>query len=349
MNRRTCLKALVCSLVLTAGLNSALGVAQPTIQPQIPSSLFQVFGTWPEPIEIKRVLAANEAAAVMLNSVAPAQLVGWPTALNQTSLSWLSASSTKLPVIGGLEGTELPLSLDQLRDLSPDVIVAVGDGTPQQQAQAERVSTASGIPYVLIKGQLQDAPEQLLWLGSLLGQQRHGQQLASTAQQVLDLAQPVTVSAPTVYWAEGETGLKTTTASSDLSQVFQVAGLKNVVPEEGAPEITLEQIKTWKPDFILTADPAFYQHVFEELDWQEVSAVQNQRVFFVPQVPFGWLDKPASINRLLGIQWLAAVVQQKPEHELINELRHLFIMLYQTDPGVEQLQQLLATPMQFAD
>ena len=35
-------------------------------------------------------------------------------------------------------------------------------------------------------------------------------------------------------------------------------------------------------------------------------AVQQHRAYIAPDVPFGWLDEPPSINRLLGLAVLSA-------------------------------------------
>ena len=37
-------------------------------------------------------------------------------------------------------------------------------------------------------------------------------------------------------------------------------------------------------------------------------AVANGRVYAPPDVPFGWLDAPPSLNRLPGVQWLARIL-----------------------------------------
>jgi iron complex transport system substrate-binding protein len=31
-------------------------------------------------------------------------------------------------------------------------------------------------------------------------------------------------------------------------------------------------------------------------------------VYVPPDVPFGWFDAPPSLNRLLGVQWLARIL-----------------------------------------
>ena len=38
--------------------------------------------------------------------------------------------------------------------------------------------------------------------------------------------------------------------------------------------------------------------------WRSLRAVREGHAFVAPSLPFGWLDEPPSINRLLGLAWL---------------------------------------------
>jgi len=38
-----------------------------------------------------------------------------------------------------------------------------------------------------------------------------------------------------------------------------------------------------------------------------VAAVSNNRVHLAPTVPFGWIDDPPFVNRLIGLAWLANI------------------------------------------
>jgi iron complex transport system substrate-binding protein len=39
--------------------------------------------------------------------------------------------------------------------------------------------------------------------------------------------------------------------------------------------------------------------------WQAVRAVKEGHAFIAPSLPFGWIEEPPSINRLLGVAWLS--------------------------------------------
>ena len=38
--------------------------------------------------------------------------------------------------------------------------------------------------------------------------------------------------------------------------------------------------------------------------WQSVRAVRDGRVHLSPKLPFGWVDFPPGVNRLIGLWWL---------------------------------------------
>lgn len=353
MNRRALIKALGSALLFTGGLGSPVVFSQSA--PIVTSPLFHVFGTLPEPVEIQRIFAAGAPAGVLLNSLTPKQLLGWPFALPEKALPWLSEYSRQLPVVGRLAGRGSTISTEQLLALRPDVIVDIGDVNDHYLSMAKQLSEQTGIPYILVEGRVQDTPEQLRILGALLGHQRHGQQLSIAAQELLDEViakrSHLKGDVPAMYFARSATGLETGVGNSIHSEIIHLVGAKNVaasVEGERLAQVSMEQILVWNPDVILTQDKAFYQGVYENPVWKDLPAVRNKQVLFVPNVPFGWLDVPPSINRLFGAVWLSAWLHKEEQAVLIEKLRHLFILYLAFDPGVDRLQALLANPVEFA-
>ena len=57
------------------------------------------------------------------------------------------------------------------------------------------------------------------------------------------------------------------------------------------------------PDVIILSDPAA-RGVLSSPDWVQLRAVREGRAVIAPSVPFGWIEEPPSINRLLGLAWL---------------------------------------------
>ena len=77
--------------------------------------------------------------------------------------------------------------------------------------------------------------------------------------------------------------------------------------------------------------------------WQAVAAVKAKRVYLSPRLPFGWVDHPTSVNRLLGLKWLPQVFYPDVFKGDIRAQAHEFYRLfYQIELSEAQLDTLLA-------
>ena len=72
--------------------------------------------------------------------------------------------------------------------------------------------------------------------------------------------------------------------------------------------------KTQAPARIAENKKAAFNYFFEEkheagvvLHGWEVKAVREGRVYSVPRWPHNWIDRPPSVMRVLGVQWLAGL------------------------------------------
>lgn len=121
-----------------------------------------------------------------------------------------------------------------------------------------------------------------------------------------------------VYYAEGEQGLQTDPSGSWHSQSFDFAGAINVakgdiVDVKGMSPASIEQIMVWNPDVVLcwtgyASEMSTYQYVTSANYWKPVKAVAKKRVYQIPFVPFGWIDRPPCTNRILGTVWVAQLL-----------------------------------------
>jgi iron complex transport system substrate-binding protein len=95
---------------------------------------------------------------------------------------------------------------------------------------------------------------------------------------------------------------------------------------------------------IVTIDPNFHGAVWRDPLWQGVAAVRAGRVYLAPGVPFGWIDFPPSINRLIGLRWLArALYPEAFPEDLRPAVRDFFTRAYHRTPSDAQLDALLAS------
>jgi iron complex transport system substrate-binding protein len=76
--------------------------------------------------------------------------------------------------------------------------------------------------------------------------------------------------------------------------------------------------------------------------WAGVSAVRSGRVHLSPNRPFGWVDFPPSVNRLIGLWWLAKILYPDRFPEDVRALaRDFHTRFYHVTPNEAQLDAIL--------
>lgn len=305
MKRRDLLRAFALAPLLAPGLSSAWAAGRR-------STLAATFGTPPPPASVARVFAAGPPAAVLTYVLAPDKLLGWPMGLSPQARALLAPGHRDLPQLGRLSGRGSTVSTESLLALRPDLILDAGTVNATYLSGAERVWQQTGLPFVLIEGRLAEHPAQLRDVGRLLGVAERGEQLAHEAEQVTALAHALLATVPPdarpkVFYGRGPDGLETGLSGSINMEVIEFAGGRNVAAQAGKGGLTrvsMEQILDWNPDVVLTQDPAFATRIASDPLWRSVDAVRNARVHLAPSLPFGWLDGPPGVNRLVGVRWL---------------------------------------------
>ncbi len=291
------------------------------------------------PDRVARVMAADRAAAVLVYVLAPQRLIGWPAPLTPQQRAYLPAKYARLPVTGELAGVRPTADAATVRRLAPDLIVDSGPISPERIALADRIQQASGVPYVLFDERFQHIPDTLrdaaammnlaegekaihgqrylrAYGANLAGVGERAEDLANySAQAIADLRGRLLISSPvnrpTVYYGVGFDGLETGLAGSPRTAAIDEAGAFNVAARLGAGDgtrVTPAQLVAWNPDVILARTRSFYDALRRSPEYGGLKAVQNKRVYLVPSAPFGWIDDPPGINRLIGLYWLSSVL-----------------------------------------
>jgi hypothetical protein len=71
--------------------------------------------------------------------------------------------------------------------------------------------------------------------------------------------------------------------------------------------ISREQLHGWDPEIIIAAERSFYAALQRNPAWRRLSAVRNKKVYLEPNNPFGWIEGPSGVNRLIGLYWLSSL------------------------------------------
>jgi iron complex transport system substrate-binding protein len=306
------------------------------------------------PDAIRRVFPAGPPAAVTLFAAAPEKMLGWTRAPGPEAQPFLPVQYAELPEVGRLTGRGNTVNLENVVRLAPDLVLDVGSTTATYVSLADQVQEQTHIPAVLIGGRLAEAATTLRAVGDLLGVPDRAEALARYAETVLGTVQEAVASIssanrPSVYVARGPRGLETAVAGSIGSEVVDLVGARNVVGKDTGPraivDVSPEQILAWQPDVILTVDRRFYAAAGTDPVWREVKAVQAGHIYFVPDLPFSWLDNPPAANRLIGLLWLGKLLYATAfPQDIRAEARRFYALFYQQEPSDAQLDGLLANP-----
>lgn len=296
-----------------------------------------------------RVIAAGPPASVLLYTLAPAKMAAWVGAPREAEKPFLLAESHDLPVSGRLTGRGGTANVEAVLALKPDLILDAGSLGPTYASLADRVQAQTGIPYILLDGALAQTAQTYRQLGHLLGEEGRGEELARAAQEILDTVAARVDSLPPerrpiVYYGRGPKGLETGLPGSINAEMLERAGGRNAAPPApgGLAAVSPEQVLAWKPEAIVTVDPAVQALFRTDPLWQGLAAVRTGRVYRAPGLPFGWFDAPPGVNRLIGLRWLAGLLHPDLFPEPLPEaVRAFYRRFYHLDLDAAQLAALL--------
>jgi iron complex transport system substrate-binding protein len=254
------------------------------------------------PDQITRVLPAGPPASVLLAAIAPGQMLGVVGALSEESRLDLAPAIKDLPTAPRLTGPQDTTA--DIQALHPDLIIDYGNVSPKYKQLAQDTQKKTGIPTLLFDGALDQIPAVARTLGKILHQPEQAEAVARVAEAILALPMPEETH-PSVYYARGADGLQATAPNTDVTAVFARLGWR-VVASDGTGTFrpaTVDALRTLDPDIIILADPEA-KDVLTKAPWSELRAVRNSHAYIAPREPFGWIEEPPSINRLLGLAWL---------------------------------------------
>jgi iron complex transport system substrate-binding protein len=331
------------------GVAVALALAAATVQARPVTD--SASRTVEVPDNVSRVFAAGPPASVLLNVLAPQKMIGWVRTPSDAEKPFLLPSVRDLPQLGRLTGRGGTLNLEQLLADKPDLIIDFGSINDTYKSLADRVQNQTGIPYLLVDGRFENTAAALRLLGSAIGAKERSDALVGYAEETFALVDRIVAAVPAdkrprVYLARGPRGLETSSRGSINTEIIERVGATNVVEgfgqRGGIVNASAEQVIAWNPDTIVTLDRDFAQNVKSRPEWSTVAAVQNNRVLLSPNLPYGFVDAPPSVNRLIGLRWLLhKLYPDKTPGNLREEIAVFYKVFYQVEPAKPDLDRLL--------
>jgi iron complex transport system substrate-binding protein len=303
------------------------------------------------PEQVGSVFAAGPPAAILLYIMAPDRMLGWPRANRADEREFLAQTYADLPELGTLTGQGGEANLERMLALQPDLILDFGSVRDTYVDLANRVQAQTGIPYLLIDGRFENTPTALRLLGEALGVPERGEALAQDAEATFAridalLAEVPEAERPRAYLARGPEGLESGVVGSINTEILERAGGVNVLGRSdtarGLVQVNFEALLATDPDLIVTWDRQFYETHRDNPLWSRMRAVQEGRVYLSPVLPFGWIDRPPSLNRIIGLDWMAATFYpDRHQIDLRARTRDFYRLWYHIDLTEAQLDRLL--------
>jgi iron complex transport system substrate-binding protein len=302
------------------------------------------------PDRVGRVMTANPAADLLVFVLAPEKLLGWSAPLSRRQRAYIPAKFAQLPVVGGAVRPNPAEAVQVVARMRPDLIVEAGPVTPEAAARADQIQQQTGVPYLILDNSIQATPHTLRIIGALFGAAERGNDLAKYTDYAIDAVRGRLLIAPAderalVYYGRGPDGLETGLGGSQAMAAIDQAGVINVAARLGRGEltrVTRDQIIDWNPAIIIAQQQSFYDALLHSTPWRGLIAVASKKVYLAPADPFGWIDDPPGVNRIIGLYWLTGLFYpDQYQEDLRTNVREFYDKFYRVKLTDRQLEALV--------
>lgn len=313
----------------------------------------------PTPSELKKVYFTSGLAEIFCFTLNPEILGGTALQFNPEDKKYLPERMGELTFMGSLsEDGEINRELLMAEGIQIVFSISAVGLTQANLADANSLQNATNIPVVLLDGSMDKIGECYEKLGYLLGKEARAAELAQYCERVFKEVGAAVGNVPesekvSLYYAEGPQGLQTEPSTSQHAVVFELAGAKNVAQVSddtayGMSNVSLEQVMAWNPDVIIAWSWAQRGGADERIrandGWKNIKAVQDGRVYTMPDIPFAWLDRPPGVNRFLGVQWVANMLYPNRYNvDMVEVGREFYKLFYQVDVDADTMRTFLGT------
>lgn len=305
------------------------------------------------PTQIDKVAVSGPLAQIVLFALCPDKLVGVANEWDASAQQFLDEKYYNLPLLGQLYGGKGELNLETLLASGAQVVIDVGEAKGTIVEDMDGLQEQTGIPFVHIDAKLASMDETYTMLGDLLGMTDEASELADYCRSTYDYVKTATdgVEKANLLYITGDSGLNVIAQGSYHSEVIDMLSNNLAVVDEPSSkgtgnEVDMEQILNWNPDVILFAPGSIYATVGEDAAWQGVTAIKDGAYYEVPMGPYNWMGFPPSVQRLLGMQWMAKLLYPDAvEYDMYEAASIYFKMFYHCDLTQEQYDALVANSL----
>ncbi|MDR3310237.1 MAG: ABC transporter substrate-binding protein [Oscillospiraceae bacterium] len=298
------------------------------------------------PANLTKVSPSGALAEIFLMAIAPDLLVSIPTGKSDAQLKYLPANVKDLTAVGQFYGSG-DLNIETVAAIGTQLIIDVGEPKASIVEDMDDITATSGVPAVHITGYLypkngeQNVADAYRELGKILNREARAEQLAQYIEKILAqtdgvLAQVGDNKVKTLYLL-GDLGTNVLGNGSFHAEVIDkltdnVAVLEKVAGSGAGNESDIEQITAWNPDFIIFAPSSYFSGAASDPAWAGVTAITGGKYIETPQYPYNWMGSPPSVQRVLGLILLPAVLYpQYATYDVYDEVREYYALFYGYD------------------
>ena len=302
------------------------------------------------PRQIKSVSPSGPLAQLLLVTICPELLVSLATSFSKTQARYLGEELTGLPVLGRFYGVNADMNYEEIIRMSPDVIIDIGTAKRNIDKDMDKLQEQTGLPTIFIEALITKMDVAYEMLGDALGITTRAQTLANYARETLAFAykhhDEIAADGLKIMYASGENGLDVKKKGSVHSGVIDILGLDNVavLSDTNSTLVSIEQVMLWQPEvLLLSSSEGYFQDIFDDPIWKDVSAVKNRRTYEVPGEPYEWLDRPPSVQMLLGLKWLGNLLYPHLYNfDIVKKTQEFYKLFWHYDLSTAEAHGLLA-------
>ena len=154
-----------------------------------------------------------------------------------------------------------------------------------------------------------------------------------------------------VLYITGEEGLNVIARDSYHAEVVDMLCNNLAVVDEPSSkgtgnEVDMEQILNWDPSIVFFAPGSIYSTVADNENWQTIPAIKDGKYYEVPFGPYNWMGFPPSVQRILGMQWMAKVLYpEAADYDMYEVTQTYFQLFYHCDLTIDQYNALVANSL----
>lgn len=331
--------------------------AEPTAEPEPtedPNATVQFTDSTGRTVEvpknIERIAVSGPLAQIVLFALAPDKLVGIANAWDESAAAYFDEKYYSLPELGQLYGGKGEMNLESLLGSGAQVVIDVGEPKDTIVEDLDALQEQTGIPFVHVTATTETTGDAYRKLGELLNMADEAAALADYCDGMFAKTNTIAGSVEKVrlLYCLGDRGNNVIAQGSYHAEIIDLLADNLAVVDSPSSkgtgnEVDMEQILAWNPDVILFAPESIYNTVGTDPAWQSVNAIRDGRYYEVPFGPYNWMGFPPSVQRYLGMMWVAQLLYpDAAQYDLYAEVANYFRLFYHCDITEEQYHALVA-------